>query len=391
MMRSLCALARYRIPLKQKNKSVRRVAADYIFPVSGPPLKNGIIEFDEQGKILSLTDTHGKLTELSGLEYYNGVLVPGFILPCFRIEPFIFNARITDSSGLKRFIIKELETVVPAPETDKRFNELDIQLHKSGIHAIGCITSSFHFFRNKSEGSLIYHSFIEIPPKKQVEAFELFTKAVEDIMTAWNEYGLSSSIIPFECCSEEIMEHIVDFSTTHENPLILRCIGNTPFSIPDSFSAILSRITGMEKDVAMNNFRNPVIIISDNLSELPGTLTVRNFLLYPSDKTYIIAKRFTGKKFWNRYSKNILFSGYMLDFNPEVPIIDELKFIQAKNPWLSFQDLIRCFTLNPACALNMDQHSGSLNPGKKPGLNLITNFNFNDFKLKDSSEIKLLT
>jgi hypothetical protein len=369
---------------------MRRVAADYIFPVSGPPLKNGIIEFDDNGNILSLTDTQGRLTESSGLEYYNGVLVPGFILPCFRIEQFIFRTKISDFAGLRRFINNDLESVIPNPETDNRFHDLDMKLHKSGIRGIGCITNRFHFFRNKSKGSINYHSFIEIPPGEKTEAYEFFNKAVEDIMTAWNEFRLPSSIIPFNCCPEEIMEHIANFSVTHENPLLLGCRGNTPYSILDNFSTLLSRITGREKDQAMWDFRNPVIIISDDLSELPGTLNNRTFLLYPPENKYIIEKMSDRKESWNRFSGNILFSGQLFDYNPEVPVIDELKFIQAQNPWLSFQDIIRCFTLNPACALCMDQHSGSLIPGKKPGLNLITNFNFTDFKLQDSSEIRHL-
>src|SRR4030042_6943509 len=115
---------------------MRRIAADYIFPVSGPPLKNGIIEFDPQGRIISVTDTGGDFKETSRLEYYNGVLVPGLILPCCRIEPFIFRVEIRDFASLERFINRELVTFIFSSETDVRFHELDIKLHKSGISGI---------------------------------------------------------------------------------------------------------------------------------------------------------------------------------------------------------------------------------------------------------------
>lgn len=366
---------------------MRRITADYIFPVSGPPLKYGIIEFDDQGKILSLTDTRGELKETSRLEYYNGVLVPGFILPCLRIEPYIFRASINNFTGLRRFINQELMELVPDPESDKRFHDLDTKLYSSGIRGAGCISSRFHFFRNKSEGSIIYHSFIEILPKEQSEAFELFNKAVEDIMTAWNEYGLPSSVIPFNCCSKEIVELITDYSAVHQNPLILGCSGKNPSSILDHFSAMLSRATGREKDQAISDFRNPVIIISDDFPELPEILNDRIFLLFSLENSYNIETRFFERKYWTRFSGNILFSTQLFGYNPEVSVLSEIKFLQAENPWLPFQDLIRCFTINPACALGMDHHSGSLIPGKKPGINLITNFNFDDFKLKETSEI----
>jgi hypothetical protein len=366
---------------------MRRITADYIFPVSDPPLKNGIIEFDDHGRILSLTDTHGELNETSQLEYYNGVLVPGFILPCLRIEPYIFRTSINSYSNLKRFIIQELKELEPDPECDKRFHDLDMKLYSSGIRGVGCITNRFHFFRNKSEGSITYHSFIEILPKKQSEAFELFNKAVEDIMTAWNEYGLTSSVIPFNCCSEEIVELITNYSTIHENPLILRNSEKSPSSILDKFSKILSRATGRGTDQAISNFKNPVILISDDFSEFPEILNDRTFLLFSLENSYNIESGFFKRNHWATFSGNILFSRQQFNFNSEVSVLSEIKFLQAENPWLHFQELIRCFTLNPARALGMDHQSGAFVPGKKPGINLITNFNFDNFKLKETSKI----
>jgi len=366
---------------------MRRIAADYIFPVSAPPLKNGIIEFDDQGKVLSLTDTHGDLKEISRLEYFNGVLVPGFILPCLRIEPYIFRTRIRDYNDLIRFIHQDLEELVPEPETDRRFQDLDLRLFNSGIRGIGCITSKFHFFNNKSEGTINYHSFIEIPLKQQSEAYELFNKAIEEIMTAWNEYGLPASVIPLNCSSDEIMEYIADYSTIHDNPLILGCRDINPDSILDNFSAILSRVTGREKEQAMTGFRNPIIIIPDYLKEPPEIINNRTFLLLAPDNLNQIDPLHCKNEYWTRFSANILFSSQLLDYNPDVTVIYELKSLQVKNPWLQFQDLLRCFTLNPARALCLNNQSGTLVPGKKPGLNLITNFDYDNFKLKETSEI----
>lgn len=36
---------------------MRRVSANYIVPVSSPPLKNGIIECDDSGTIVTVIDT----------------------------------------------------------------------------------------------------------------------------------------------------------------------------------------------------------------------------------------------------------------------------------------------------------------------------------------------
>jgi hypothetical protein len=371
--------------------AMRRIAADYIFPVSGPPLKNGIIEFDPQGRIISVTDTGGDFKETSRLEYYNGILVPGLIIPCCRIEPYIFQTEIPNYAGLKRFITRKLDKFKLSPDADTRFKSLDINLQKSGIRGIGCITNRFHFFRNKSEGKIWYHSFVEIFPEKKSDAFESFNAAVEDIIIGWNDYGLPSSIIPFDFCTEEeIMTHISDFSTVHDNPLILGCPGmeNDPFSILKKFSSILSRCTGKEESQALSTFRNPVMIVTDNLSGLAEVLNNNTFILFPTDNLCLIDNQLIEKDFWIRFSENLLFTRHLLCFNTKVPLISDLINLQLKIPWLSFDDLIKCFTLNPARALRMDRQAGSFVPGKIPGINLITNFDFDEFKLTDKSEIK---
>ncbi len=370
---------------------MRRIAADYIFPVSGPPLKNGIIEFDPQGRIISVTDTGGDFKETSRLEYYNGILVPGLIIPCCRIEPYIFQTEIPNYASLKRFITKKLDKFKLSPDADIRFKSFDINLQKSGIHGIGCITNRFHFFRNKSEGRIYYHSFIEIFPEKKSDAFESFSTAVEDIMIGWNDYGLSSSIIPFDfCLEEEIMTHISDFSTVHDNPLILGCPGmeNDPSSILKKFSSILSRYTGKEESQALSTFRNPVMIVARNLSGLPEVINNNTFVLLTTDDPCLIDNQLIEKDFWIRFSENLLFTRHLLCFNTKVPLISDLINLQLKIPLLSFDDLIKCFTLNPARALRIDHQAGSFVPGKIPGINLITNFDFDKFKLTDKSEIR---
>jgi hypothetical protein len=371
--------------------TMRRIAADYIFPVSGPPLKNGIIEFDPQGRILSVTDTGSDFKETSRLEYYNGILVPGLIIPCCRIEPFIFQTDITDYPCLKRFIARRLDEFTLSPEADDRFRSLDLYLQRSGVLGTGCITNRFHFFRNKSEGVICYHSFIEIFPEKIPDAFESFNKAVEDIMIGFNDYGLHSSVIPFDFCSEEeIMAHISDFSSIHDNPLILGCPGmdTDPSLILKKFSLILSRFTGKEENEALSTFRNPVMIPAGSISGLPENLNNNTFILLATDNLLLIDNQIIENDIWIRLSEHLLFSRYQFGFNTKVPVISDLINLQLKIPWLSFDDLIKCFTLNPARAIRMDHQAGSFIPGKIPGINLITNFDFDKFKLTEKSEIK---
>ncbi len=58
---------------------MRTFSAQYIFTNAGPPLKRGLIFTDEDGTIRSVKDTGGNLEEKESVEFYNGIIVPGFV------------------------------------------------------------------------------------------------------------------------------------------------------------------------------------------------------------------------------------------------------------------------------------------------------------------------
>ncbi len=66
--------------LKRCNQPImRRLSAQFIITGTGDVLKKGIVTVNDKGIITELIDTGGDLTETSSLEFYNGILVPGFV------------------------------------------------------------------------------------------------------------------------------------------------------------------------------------------------------------------------------------------------------------------------------------------------------------------------
>ncbi|MGV8134645.1 MAG: hypothetical protein AB2L20_05485 [Mangrovibacterium sp.] len=58
---------------------ITRLAAHFIFPVSGAPIAKGIIEVEHDGTIVNLISPEGELRELAHMEFHNGIICPGFI------------------------------------------------------------------------------------------------------------------------------------------------------------------------------------------------------------------------------------------------------------------------------------------------------------------------
>jgi cytosine/adenosine deaminase-related metal-dependent hydrolase len=59
-------------------------------------------------------------------------------------------------------------------------------------------------------------------------------------------------------------------------------------------------------------------------------------------------------------------------------------------PDIPFGELVQWATGNGARALRMDKQLGTIEPGKRPGLNLITGLDLQELKLLSGSRVKRL-
>ena len=86
---------------------MRKIAATYIFPCNGKPLKNGILVCENDGTVIEIIDTSGNLNEQAELEFYSGILVPSFVNVHFSLS----------KSNRQRLILAEmLELQQSSPE-----------------------------------------------------------------------------------------------------------------------------------------------------------------------------------------------------------------------------------------------------------------------------------
>ena len=53
---------------------MRKISADYIFPVSKKPIQNGVVVLNDNGKILSVDSREDH--DESSLEIHKGVIIP---------------------------------------------------------------------------------------------------------------------------------------------------------------------------------------------------------------------------------------------------------------------------------------------------------------------------
>lgn len=54
-----------------------KIAASIVFPVSSPARRNAVVETDEKGTVISLSADRPGFSEIAGVAYYSGILIPG--------------------------------------------------------------------------------------------------------------------------------------------------------------------------------------------------------------------------------------------------------------------------------------------------------------------------
>lgn len=86
---------------------MRRISATYVYPISSLPVKYGIVALNQESYITEVIDNDGIPVEISSLEYFNGILVPGFIRINFLNDPgqnARDNGRLSFESGIRASI-----------------------------------------------------------------------------------------------------------------------------------------------------------------------------------------------------------------------------------------------------------------------------------------------
>ena len=85
---------------------MRKIAATYIFTGDQPPIKNGIVTCSPDGTITRISGPHQKITEQQELEYYSGILVPGFVNTHCHLELSHLKGKIEEKTGIGGFVAK---------------------------------------------------------------------------------------------------------------------------------------------------------------------------------------------------------------------------------------------------------------------------------------------
>ena len=175
---------------------MKHLSAQYIFTNTGPPLKRGIVSASDDGTIVSLENTGGNLTEKESVEFYNGIIIPGFVNCHCHLELSHMKGLIPQGGGLAEFIksvrsSREIRSEIIPISASSAENEMFAE----GIVLCADICNTRLTFDLKKKSRIRYINQLELFGIDSEKANQRLDEIVQ-ISHIARDYGLVSWIVP---------------------------------------------------------------------------------------------------------------------------------------------------------------------------------------------------
>lgn len=373
---------------------VRKITADYILTVAGKPMKNGIVCLNEKNEIINLLEADETNYTDQSIERYDGIITPGFINSHCHLELSHLKGALPKSTGLIDFITQVIkERNADESAIISAMEEADQAMYENGIVAIGDTSNNSLSKQVKLNSQIYYHTFVEIlgfDPDKAKDKFRAGLDLKEEFLS------LVTSLTPHAAYSvcKDLFRYFKLFCTDTHN---LLSIHNQESEEENKFFRYkmggfvnFYKLLNISIDFFKPQGRNSIQSLVPLLPKNQKILLVHN--TYTSAKDIYFLHRLSRDITWcfcpnaNLYIEdklpklelflshnfNITVGTDSLAANDKLCILSELKTLHRNFSALTFAETVKWATINGARYLGIEDKFGTIEVGKKPGLNLIT-------------------
>lgn len=391
---------------------MQKFQADWVYPVSSPPVKEGVVVADDSGMILDVLPPpefpDGSVQRLKG------TLVPGFINTHCHLELSHMKGVVDTGTGLIPFISDVVSQRNAPPDViEQAIWDAEEEMIRNGIVAVGDISNVTDTFAQKKLGRLRYYTFVEmfdfLQDSDADKWYGQYHGVYDQLETAEGHrkscvphapYTVSRALFhKLNAKNQDGGLHTVSIHNQEmvsENALFVDGSGGLP-GFYEKFNISLKAFKPLGKTA--------IYYAMENMDPSQRTLFVHNTLT--TGEEIRDAHAWGENVYWatnpnaNLYIENRLpdYTAFIendakltvgtdsLTSNWQLSILEEMKTIARYKSFVPFDLMLRWATLNGAEALGFDDQLGSLATGKKPGLNLLT-FDPQEEKLHAGVEVK---
>jgi cytosine/adenosine deaminase-related metal-dependent hydrolase len=391
---------------------MKRFSAQYIITNSGPSLKRAIITAEDDGTIINLEDNLGDLQEKRSVEFYNGIIIPGFVNCHCHLELSHMKDTIGQGTGLTGFIEQVRHTRATQSENIiSAAKYADQDMYSAGINLCADICNTSLTFNIKRDSRISYFNLIEVfgidPSRAGHRMAEI--KNISDIA---GEMNLPFALVPHSVYSLSLTLFRLLREKTNDNRItsihFMESAGEADLVEKHSGPLMASYIQSGLISSGIETVKSHADAVLNEITSDGNLILVHNTF---ADRTVISKIKPRGNLYWclcpnsNSYIENglppvellidegctITIGTDSLASNKKLDILEELKTLQLHFPSLSIEELISWATINGAEALGEQEQFGTIETGKRPGLLLLQNVDLQNMKLlPESSVIRLI-
>ncbi len=396
---------------------MRKLSAHYIITGTGAVLVKGIITLSDDGTVVDIIDTKGELDEMANVEFYSGILIPGFVNAHCHLELSHLHTIFPEKTGLPGFLKNVVEhRNIEDERVIEAAQKADFEMWKNGIVAVGDISNTNTTFPLKSKSKIAYHTFIEalgFSPLRAEKAFAWAKYCFEEAQSL----GLCVSVVPHApySISKELFGKIAEFAviqqsilsmhnqeSSDEDDLYLSGEGEIIRHLTENLALDLSFFkpsgkTALESVIDCLPKENKLLLVHNirtgqkdiDLVAKTRSLNKTWFVLCPGSNLYI-EDRLPDIELLRQNKLQICIGTDSLSSNHQLSMLAEMKTIQTNFPAIPLDEIVTWATSNGAEALEINDWAGTIEPGKKPGINLITSMDLQHLQLLPQSKVKRL-
>ena len=372
----------------------RKITAPIIHDGLGNQLLDAVLVLDSEGRIENIQPLQGQ--NLEEIEVFDGHIMPGFINAHCHLELSHMKAKVNTGTGLIPFI----ESVVayrdfPEQQILEAIHKADVEMQKEGIVAVGDICNKIDTFKTKEESPIQYYSFVEMFDFLQDSLTQSTFDNYFEVFSAQSANGGNKkSCVPHApySVSKGLFQKINAVNkkgqtvsihnqeTPPENQLFQDKTGafltfykNFKFSLdhfePTGKSAIHYALDHMDPSCKTLFVHNTLTTVED-IQSAQGWNDQVFWATCPNANLYIENRLPNYQNFLDTQAK-VCIGTDSLTSNWQLSILEEMKTIQKYQSYVALSDLVQWACINGAQALSMEEELGSIEVGKKPGINLI--------------------
>ncbi len=392
---------------------IRKISADWIFPISSAPIKNGILIFDKHGKILDLINPSEAQAIPEEVEKFNGILCPGFVNTHCHLELSWMKNKIPEKTGLGGFVleVQKAKQASDRRQIEEAIANADEQMHKNGTVAVGDISNTDYSFATKSGSTVFYHSFIEVYGSMPWLAEEKFSKSKSIFDKLKKEFNLQGSITPHATysVSEQLFSLIKHHAEKHQSILSLHhqesqdenlLFKNKTGWIVESMKKLgidysWFEPTGkspIESTGHLLPTKNPLLLVHNTFSEeadmdFAESIFENLYWALCPNANLFIEGQLPDIPLMVKKNLNLTLGTDSLASNHQLSVLEEIKTIAKAFPEIPLENLLKWSSLNGAQFLGIENRYGSFDKGKTPGINLITEISRSLHQLSSDSKV----